>query len=59
MIRGMEHHSYKEMLGELGLFNLAQGPGKAFHYLEGDYKKDGDRLFSKPLLSKRRDNGLN
>jgi len=52
MIRGLEHLSYKERLRELGLFNLEKRRLQedliaAFQYLNGAYKKDGDKLFSK------------
>jgi len=52
MIRGLENLSYEEGLRELGLLNLEkrrlQGDLIAsFQYLNGAYKKDGDKLFSK------------
>ena len=52
MIRGLEHLSYEERLRDLGLFRM----GKervwgdlivAFQYLEGTYKQEGERLFTK------------
>jgi len=52
MIRGLEHLSYEDRLGQLGLFSLEKrrlrGDLKAaFQYSKGAYEKDGDRLFSR------------
>ena len=51
MIQGMEHLSYKDRLRELGLFRLEKRRLRgdlraAFQYLKGNYRKEGDRLFS-------------
>ena len=63
MIRGMEHLSYEERLRELGLFSLEKRRLRgnlivAFQYLEGAYKKDGDRLFNKACCDWTRANGF-
>jgi len=52
MIRGLEHLSYKDKLRELGLFSLEkrrlQGDLIAvFQYLKGDYKQEGNQLFTR------------
>ena len=63
MIRGKEHLSYKDRLGELGLFSLEkrslQGAlTAAFQYLKGDYRKAGGCLFSKACCDRTRGNGF-
>jgi len=63
MIRGVEHLSYKERLRDLGLFSLKkrrlQGDFiAAFQYLNGAYKKDGGRLFSRACSDRTRGNGF-
>ncbi|KAK4818261.1 hypothetical protein QYF61_009966 [Mycteria americana] len=62
MTRGMEHLSYEERLRELGLFGLEKRGLQrdfivAFQYLKEAYKKDGDRLFSRPCCDRTKGNG--
>jgi len=64
MIRGLEPLCCEEMLRELGLFSLEKRRLQgdliaAFQYLEGAYKKDGDKLFSRACSGRTRGNGLN
>ncbi|PKU40386.1 hypothetical protein llap_9317 [Limosa lapponica baueri] len=61
MMREMEHLSYKYRLRELGLFSLEKRRlcGHlivALQYLEGAYKKDGDKLFRRTYCDKTRGN---
>jgi len=63
MIRGLEHLSYEERLGELGLFSLENSRLQedltaAFQYLKGAYKKDGDRVFSRACCDRTRSNSF-
>ncbi|TRZ07310.1 hypothetical protein HGM15179_019798 [Zosterops borbonicus] len=63
MIRGMEHLSYKERLRELGLFGLEKRRLQgdlivALQYLKGAYKKDEERLFTRPWSDRTRGNGF-
>ncbi|KAK4816400.1 hypothetical protein QYF61_016717 [Mycteria americana] len=63
MIRWLEHLSYEESLGELGLFSRdkrrLQGHLIAtFQCLKGAYEKDGDRLFSRACSNRTRGNGF-
>ena len=55
MIREMEHLSYEDRLRELGLFSLEKkrlwgDHIAAFQYLKGAYEKDGDKLFTGPVV---------
>jgi len=63
MIRGMEHLSCEERLRELGLFSLEKcllwgDLIVGFQYLEGAYKKDGDRPFSRACSNRTRGDGF-
>jgi len=49
MMRGLELPSYKDRLKELGLFSLEKAVGDliiALQYLKGDYKQEGNQLFT-------------
>ena len=61
MIGGMEHLPCKDKLKELGLFSLEKRRLRgdlrvAFQYLNGGYKKEGDRLLSRVCCDKTRGN---
>jgi len=63
MFRRLGHLSYEERLRELGLLNLEKRRLQgdliaAFQYLQGAYKKDGDRLFSRACCGRTRSNGF-
>jgi len=63
MIRGMEHLSCEERLGELRLFSLERRRVwgdliEPIQYLKGAYKKAGDRLFSRACCNRTKGNGF-
>ena len=63
MIRGLEHLSYEERLRELGLFSLEKERLQrdltvAFQYLNGAYKQEGERLFTRVESDRIRGNGF-
>ena len=63
MIRGLKHLSYEDRLRELGLFSLEERRLRGdlivtFQCLKGAWKKDGDRVFSRPCSDRTRGNGF-
>ncbi|KAK4828114.1 hypothetical protein QYF61_023912 [Mycteria americana] len=59
--RGLEQPSCEECLRELRLFSLEKRRLQghlitAFQYIKGAYKKDGERLFTRPCSDRTRDN---
>jgi len=63
MIRGLQHLSYEERLGELGLLSLEKRRFQgdlivAFQYLKGAYKQEGERLFMRVDSDTTRGNGF-
>ena len=63
MIRGLKHLSDEERLRELGLLSLEKRKLHgdliaAFQYIQGPYKKHGERLFTKACSDRRRGNGF-
>ena len=63
MIRGLEPLPYRDMLRELGLFNLEKRRLRGdltatFQYLKRGHKQEGSRLFGSIDKSRTRGNGL-
>jgi len=63
MIPGLEHLSYEDSLREFWLVSLEKRRllkdlTVAFQYLNGAYKKDGDRLFSRACSIRTRGNSF-
>ena len=63
MIRGLEHLSYEERFGQLGLFSLEKRRLRgdlivAFQYLKGAYKQEGEWLLTRVDSDRIRGNGL-
>ena len=63
MIRGLEHLPYRDMLRELGLFNLEKRRLRGhltatFQYLKRGHKQERSRLFGSIDKSRTRGNGL-
>jgi len=63
IIQGMENLSYKNKLKELGLFSLEKRRLwgdliEAFQYLKGNYRTEGDKLFSGVCDDRTRGHGF-
>ena len=63
MIRGLEDLSYEDRLRELGLFSLEQRRLQedliaSFQYLKGDYKQEGNELFTHVDSDSTKGNGV-
>ena len=63
MIRGLEHLLYKDRQRELGLFSLEKRRLwgdliAAFQYLKGDYKEEGNQLFTQADSDRIRGNSF-
>ena len=63
MIRGLEHLLYKDRQRELGLFSLEKRRLQgdliaAFQNLKGDYKQEGNQLFTQVDSDRTRRNGF-
>jgi len=62
VIRGLEYLSYEDRLREFGLFSLEKrrlrGGPAAFQHMEGAYKKDGVRFYTKSCSDKTRGNSF-
>jgi len=62
MISGLEYFSYEDRLRELGLFSLEKRRLcgdllRAFRYLKGAYRKDGEGLFTRVCSDRTGGNG--
>jgi len=63
MIRGLEHLSYEERLGELGLFSLEKRRLRgdlrtSLSVPEGACRKDGENTFSRACCDRTRSSGF-
>ena len=63
IIKVLEHLPYKDRLRELDLFSLKKRRLQenliaAFECLEGDYKQEGNQLFTRVNSDRTRGNGL-
>jgi len=62
MIRALEHLPYTDRLRELGLFILWKRRLRdllaAFQYLRGDYKQEGNQIFTRVDNGRTRGNGF-
>ena len=62
MIRELEHLPYTDRLRELGLFILWKRRLRdllaAFQYLRGDYKQEGNQIFTRVDNGRTRGNGF-
>ena len=62
MTQGMEHLFYKDRLRagavQPGEEKALGRPRVAFQYLKGNYKKEGDRLFSRVCCDRTKGNGF-
>ena len=63
LIRGLEHLTYEDRLGQLRLFSLEKRRLQghlivAFQYLMGAYRKAGEGLFNRECSNRMRGNGL-
>jgi len=63
-IRELKHHFCEERLRDLGLISVEKRRLwgdliEAIQHLKGAYKKDGERLFTKPCSDRTRSNSFN